>query len=161
LNLEGLAPAPDGLLLLGFRNPVPEGRALIVALCNAGDLVEGRAESAVLRVAGHLDLGGRGIRAIEYVPASRVYLIVAGAFDGARDFRLYAWSGGLDDAAVRLDVDLADFKPEGLIVTKVRGRRLHVELLSDDSGRKVGGKKCKKADPERRSFRGLRTAIEI
>ena len=161
LNLEGLAPAPDGRLLLGFRNPIPEGRALVVALGNADDLVEGRASSADLRVAGRLDLGGRGIRAIEYVPESKIYLIVAGAFDDARDFRLYAWPGGLDEAAVGLDVDLDDCKPEELIVTEVRGRRLEVELLSDDGGRKVRGKKCKKADPEMRSFRGLRTAIEI
>jgi hypothetical protein len=161
LNLEGLAPTPDGQLLLGFRNPVPEGRALVAALRNADALVEGRSELAELRVAGRLDLGGRGIRAIEYVPESRIYLVVAGAFDGARDFQLYAWSGALKDGAVELDVDLTDFKPEGLIVTEVRGRRLHVELLSDDSGRKVGGKKCRKADPEMRSFRGLRTVVEI
>jgi hypothetical protein len=161
LNLEGLAPTPDGELLLGFRNPVPEGRALVVALRNADALVEGRAESAVFRVAGRLDLGGRGIRAIEYVPESKIYLIVAGAFDGARDFRLYVWSGALEGAAAELDIDLTDFKPEELIVTEVRGRRLHVELLSDDSGRKVGGKKCRKADAEMQSFRGLRTFIEI
>lgn len=161
LSLEGLAAAPRGPLLLGFRNPIHEGHALVIALGNADDLVEGRASSAVLRVAGRLDLGGRGIRAIEYVPKSKMYLIVAGAFEGARDFRLYAWSGGLDEAAVGLDVDLGDCKPEELIVTEARGRRLHVELLSDDSGRKVGGKKCTKADLEMRSFRGLRTVIEI
>jgi hypothetical protein len=161
LNLEGLAPAPGGSLLLGFRNPIPEGRALVVALGNADDLVEDRASTARLRVAGRLDLGGRGIRAIEYVPESKIYLIVAGAFDDARDFRLYAWPGGLHDAAVGLDVDLDDCKPEELIVTEVRGRRVHVELLSDDGGRKAGGKKCKKADPEMRSFRGLRTVVEI
>ena len=27
-NIEGLAAAPDGSLLIGLRNPIPQGRAL-------------------------------------------------------------------------------------------------------------------------------------
>ena len=161
LNLEGLAPTADGHLLLGFRNPVPEGRALVVALRNPAELIESGAASATFSVAGRLDLGGRGIRAIEYVADSRTYLIVAGAFDDAHDFRIYQWTGAPGDEAVEIDVELGDCKPEELIVTEVRGRTHELELLSDDGDRDVGGQKCKKAKPEKRSFRGLRTTIEL
>ena len=39
LNIEGLAAMPDGSLLIGFRNPVPNGRALLVPLLNPAELV--------------------------------------------------------------------------------------------------------------------------
>ena len=34
LAIEGLAATPDGHLLIGFRNPIPKGRALLVPLLN-------------------------------------------------------------------------------------------------------------------------------
>ena len=34
LNIEGLAPTSNRNLLIGFRNPVPDGRALVVELKN-------------------------------------------------------------------------------------------------------------------------------
>jgi hypothetical protein len=160
LNLEGLAPTPEGHLLLGFRNPVPDGLALVVAIRNPADVID-RVAPAALAIAGRLDLGGRGIRAIEFVPESQTYLIIAGACDDAHDFRLYKWSGALRAEAVALDVDVQDCKPEELIVTAVRGRTHELELLSDDGDRDADGKKCKKAKLEKRSFRGLRTTIEL
>jgi hypothetical protein len=30
LNIEGLAATPDGQLLIGFRNPLSEGKALLL-----------------------------------------------------------------------------------------------------------------------------------
>ena len=161
LSLEGLAPTPEGHVLLGFRNPIPQGRALLVALRNPAELVDDGAASAVLSIAGRLDLGGRGIRAIELVPDSRTYLIIAGAFDDSQDFRMYKWSGALRDEAIEIDLELGDCKPEELIVTKISGRSHEVELLSDDGDRDVQGEKCKKAEQNMRSFRGLRTIIEL
>jgi len=32
LNIEGLCATPDGQLLIGFRNPIPDGKALIAPL---------------------------------------------------------------------------------------------------------------------------------
>jgi hypothetical protein len=161
LNLEGLAATPQGYVLLGFRNPIPEGRALIVALRNPAELVDDAATSAILSVAGRLDLGGRGIRAIEFVPELRTYLVIGGAFDGAHDFRIYRWSGALRDDAVEIAVETGDCKPEELIVTPARGRTHELELLSDDGDRDVDAKRCKKAKPNKRAFRGLRTTIEL
>lgn len=34
LNIEGLAATPDQELLIGFRNPIPEGKALVLVLTN-------------------------------------------------------------------------------------------------------------------------------
>ena len=59
LNIEGLAATAEGHLLVGFRNPVPASRALIVRIENPGDVVMGTAAPKV-RKAALLDLGGRG-----------------------------------------------------------------------------------------------------
>ena len=160
LNLEGLAPTPEGYLLLGFRNPVPDGLALVVAIANPAEVID-RGTPAVVSVAGRLDLGGRGIRAIEFVPESKTYLVIAGACDDAHDFRLYRWSGGLRDEATQIDVEMGDCKPEEMVVTAIGGRTHELEMLSDDGDRDVDGKRCKKAKAGKRSFRGLRMAIEL
>ena len=39
LNIEGLTSTPEGALLIGFRNPIPEGKALLIPLKNPLDLV--------------------------------------------------------------------------------------------------------------------------
>jgi hypothetical protein len=161
LSIEGLAPTPEGDLLIGFRNPIPEAKALIVRLSNPSALVRGDADRAVITRAALLDLGGRGIRAIEFVPPSS-YLIVGGAFDATRNFRLFRWSGGASDPVVTLDVPgLDDLNPEELIAIP-DGDVCEIELLSDDSDRLVGDKKCKKLkDETRQSFRSLRFEVPM
>jgi hypothetical protein len=65
LNIEALAATPNGELLIGFRNPIPKGRALIVPLLNPNDLLSGgraRFGDAIL-----LDLNGLGLRGMENV----------------------------------------------------------------------------------------------
>jgi hypothetical protein len=163
LNLEGLAPTPEGHLLIGFRNPVPQGRALVMRLHNSSDLVGEGAHSAILTLAAQLDLGGRGIRALEFLPESRTHLVIAGSFDDTRDFRLYRWSGAMGDAAVPMTTDaLADINPEELVATSVSGAAWHVEVFSDDGDVLVGGKKCKKVkDKTLRSFRAVTFQTEF
>ncbi|MFM7715006.1 MAG: DUF3616 domain-containing protein, partial [Microcystis sp.] len=39
LNIEGLTATPDGNILIGFRNPVPNGKALLLPLKNPKSLV--------------------------------------------------------------------------------------------------------------------------
>ena len=74
LSIEGLAVTPAGALLIGFRNPIRHGKALIVPLNNPAGVVEGaRAE---LGDPIELDLEGRGIRSIELVGTR--YLVIAG-----------------------------------------------------------------------------------
>src|SRR4029077_2770349 len=43
LSIEGLAATPDGELLIGFRNPIPEGKALVARLKNPREVIAGQA----------------------------------------------------------------------------------------------------------------------
>ena len=62
LNIEGLSATPDGHLLIGFRNPIPQGKALLIPLLNPNEVVDGK--TARFGPAILLDLGGLGIRDI-------------------------------------------------------------------------------------------------
>ena len=64
LNIEALAATPQGTLMIGFRNPIPDGKALIVPLDNPQQVVAG--ERAKLGPPIELSLKGLGIRSIEY-----------------------------------------------------------------------------------------------
>lgn len=67
LNIEGLTATPEGELLIGFRNPIPDGKALLLPLKNPSDLVKNPdTAKAIFGEPITLDLGGLGIRSIEY-----------------------------------------------------------------------------------------------
>jgi hypothetical protein len=161
LNIEGLAPTPEGDLLVGFRNPVRDGRALVVRLRNPRDLVEGRADTADLTLAGELDLGGRGLRAMEYVPSLRVYFLIGGAFDDTGNFGLFRWSGRASEPAVQIRTNaLSGLQPEELTAKAGQNGSVTIDAFSDDGDRETSGKKCKKLDdPRRRSFRVVRFTL--
>jgi hypothetical protein len=128
LNIEGLAATSDGHLLVGFRNPIPQGRALLVPLLNPEEMIRG--ERAKIGAPIRLDLGGRGIRDIVLV--GREFFILAG--DGDTEHRhvvtqLYRWQG-VGTAPQRV-ADFPTLNPEALIVyPDATGRELQV--LSDD-----------------------------
>lgn len=147
-NIEGLATAPDGSLLIGLRNPVPQGRALLLPLLNPAELIAGRGP-ARFGVAASLDLGGRGVRDVAHIGSG--YLIVAGPVGDEGSFALYRWSGRAGDDAVRLPLDLGTLRPEALF-TWPDGQ---ATLLSDDGGMALGKKACKDAGKQQRGFRSL------
>ncbi|HEY5818827.1 MAG TPA: hypothetical protein VIU14_10590 [Mesorhizobium sp.] len=62
LNIEGLSAGAAGELLIGFRNPVPEGKAIVVPFENPAAVVEN--ESARFGAPILLDLGGRVFEAL-------------------------------------------------------------------------------------------------
>ena len=89
LNIEGLCASADGSsILIGFRNPRPEvngvKKALIIELYNPEEVVLSGAapdfDPPLL-----LDLGGLGIRSMEYSPTLGEYLIVAGSHKSTDD----------------------------------------------------------------------------
>ncbi len=130
LNIEGLAATPDQELLIGFRNPIPQGKALLVPLQNPKDLVEKKGTRAIFGDPIELDLNGLGIRSLEYWPSKNRYLIIAGAYDGSDEFALYQWSG-LNTFPQSIDINLpADFRPEGILFYGDRPNQF--QLLSDD-----------------------------
>lgn len=150
LSIEGLAATPRGDLLIGFRNPVPEGKALLVPLLNPQDVIRGqppRLGEAIL-----LALGGKGVRSIDFIPAWSSFLIIAGDAGDGGTFRLFRWSGNAADAPAPFDApDLAGLRPEAIVVYD--GPRAGVQVISDDGGKLVDGRRCKDASKRRKSFR--------
>jgi hypothetical protein len=148
LNIEGLAEGPDGALLIGFRNPLREGRALLVPLRNPEELLRGEAARFGEPIA--LDLGGRGVRSIERI--ADAFVIVAGPVADAGDFALYRWSGLAADAPQRMSgVELRSLRPEALFAWPGGG----LQLLSDDGGVVVNGVACKDRPHGSQAFRSL------
>ena len=155
LNVEAMAATPEGTLLIGFRNPVAEGKALIVPLLNPAAVIQGEAR-AQLGAPIQLNLGGNGLRSMEFDPTSGSYLLIAGPIDEGGTLSVYRWSGR-DGEAPRAVNGLAfdNFQPEALVA----GSEGTWFLLSDDGTRLVDGRECKDAAIAQRSFRYLEVRI--
>ena len=154
-NLSGPAAMPDGSLLVGFRSPVPNGRALLVPLLNPAELVtaasgrKARFGEPIL-----LELRGRGVRSIERALDGRGYWIVAGPAADAGAFTLYRWSGQKHDAPRIVDSsELVGLRPEVLFEPLGGGGTL--QLLSDDGGVVTNGVACKDRPMAAQAFRSI------
>jgi len=152
LNLEGLGLRPEGGVWIGFRNPIPGGKALLAPLLNPERLIEG--ERARLGDPVLLDLGGLGIRELSRWRGRT--LIVAGPYAQGEESRLFTWDG----RGTPLEVsgpDLSGFHPEGFFAPEDRDEIL---LLSDDGTVEIDGDECKRLDdPGRKGFRGRWIAL--
>lgn len=150
LNIEGLTSTPDNTLLIGFRNPVPQGKALLVPLLNANEVILG--QRARFGDAIQIDLGGYGIRSIGRDKDN--YLIIAGSFDSDGESRAYTWKGGTDAPVPMTGVRFPGLNPEGLAYSNERGET-DFFILSDDGTLKINGEDCKRIrNPAYRQFRG-------
>ncbi len=148
LNIEGLAAMPDGRLLIGLRNPIPNSKALLVPLENPAGAVNG--ERARFGGPIVLNLRGRGVRSIEQVGGA--YFIVAGPTAENGPFSLYRWSGKAAEAPMLTrGVDLSGLRPEALLELPGGG----LQLLSDDGGVQTGGVACKDRAPSAQAFRSV------
>lgn len=151
LNIEALTDTPAGTLLIGFRNPVPQNRALLVSLLNPNEVVTG--ESAQFGDPILLDLGGLGLRGIGSTRSG--YYLIAGPAQGDAESRLFLWKGG--DAVPELvsNITFAGLNPEGICFhdSDVRTDFL---LLSDDGTRNLHGEDCKDLPASERQFRAVR-----
>jgi len=140
LNIEALCRSADGkTVYIGFRNPRPRvlsGRsstsyALVVPLQNAAFVIE-RGQRPVFGRPILWDLGGLGLRSMEYSPYHKAYFIIAGAADEQPNFAIYRWSGQRQSPPVLLRRPVpaqSEFTPEALITFRALDRFL---LLSDD-----------------------------
>jgi hypothetical protein len=145
LNIESLCTAADGeSLLIGFRNPVPGGKALVVPLKNPAELLTGTAK-AKFGEAIELGLHGLGLR--DMVRWRGEYLIIGGHYDshlgdtdgkpidGAPAPALFRWNEKSKDDPKKLDTSgLKVLNPEALIVFPDD----RVLLLSDDGSLRNG-----------------------
>jgi hypothetical protein len=153
LNIEGLTATPDNrAMYIGFRNPIPQGKALVVPLLNPREVVRG--QRARLGEPVLLDLGGQGIRSLSWW--RNRYLIVAGDFGEGGTSRLYSWDG--QGPARPIDsVHLEGFNPEAFFTPEDRD---DIVVFSDDGGVEIDGTRCKDLeDPAAKRFRGLRLQL--
>jgi hypothetical protein len=150
LNIEGMTALADGRsVLIGFRNPVPGGRALAITLQNPLDVLAGAAPR--LGEPLDLDLAGLGVRAISWWRGA--YLFLAGAQGGGGSSRLFTWSGVPTDPPRAQPVDFHELNPEAFVTFEDLDAFL---VLSDDGSRLIDGVACKKLkDPSRKRFRGM------
>lgn len=146
LNIEGLAAGPGGSLLVGFRNPLRDGKAILVPLNNPAAVVQG--SSATFGAPVLLALGGRGIRAI--TRAENHYWIVAGPVADAGSFALYRWSGQASDAPVPAGPVPPGFQAEAVMAAGP-GKLM---LLSDD-GSSQPQAECGSAGKAKQRFRAM------
>ena len=151
LNIEGLAATAEGHLLIGFRNPLPEGKAIVASLLNPVDVLEG--ERAKLGDPRLLDLSGLGIRSIGRFEGR--YLIIAGPAGTGGGAKLYEWSGGEDAPRHISQVELRGLNPEG-VVFRQSDSKVEFLVLSDDGQRSIEGQDCKNLkDAAKKRFRGI------
>lgn len=147
LNIEGLCASPEGDLLIGFRNPIRGGKALLVPLRNPLRFVEG--EPPEFGPATKLDLEGLGIR--DMLPWASGYLVLAGAAHGSGDHELWFWGGGKAAPRRLRKIEPKDFNAEALVAYP--GVADAVEILSDDGKAVEDGERCRDLPESQRQFR--------
>ena len=141
LNIEGLEISADGRqLLIGFRSPLLDNRAIIAGVENPTAIFADGEPPRIAPVLIMLDLGGNGIRGLSYISALGGYLVVSGPV--AREqvhFQLWFWSGAHDAPARRVSVaGLPGFEhAEGVSPAVVDGRQ-RIIIVSDDGSRAEG-----------------------
>lgn len=148
LNIEGLTHTDDGTLLIGFRNPLRAGKALVLPLLNPAELIAGQAPRFGQAIA--LDLGGRGVRSMTRTADG--FLVVGGPVADDGSFALFHWRGGSDTPQRLTRPTLGTLRPEALFGWPGGAQW---QLLSDDGGVIEDGKLCKKLKTHKQSFRSL------
>lgn len=167
INIEGLSATADGKsLLIAFRNPRPGNKALIIEIKNPDAVILAQAKP-VFSPPILLDLGGLGIRSIEYSHALSSYIIIAGSHSGKAEYRIYKWSGSQNELPVLLEKEtnllknIKPFNPEAIVLYP---NSKSFQVLSDDGDIKMSGVKdskkvdcsCKDLpDPKMKSFRNV------
>ena len=140
LNIEGLALTPDAKqLLIGFRSPLQDGRALIASVENLAAVFEQDAAPQVSNALQTLDLAGQGIRGMAHVPALNGYLVIGGPIAREGEFSLWFWSGQPAAPARRVTVaGLPGFANAEGVCPAVMNGAPKIVIVSDDGDRKQG-----------------------
>jgi len=140
LNIEALEISPAQSLLIGFRSPLLDHKAIIACLENPVAMFERGEAPRISPTLVTLDLDGNGIRGLSYLPALGGYLLISGPV--AREevhFQLWFWRGQPGDQARRVTVDgLPGFAhAEGICPAVIAGQPWIV-VVSDDGSREEG-----------------------
>lgn len=141
LNIEALEITPDQQrLLIGFRSPLNEGRALIASIDNPTGIFEAGEAPRLSTTLAELDLGGHGIRGLSYVPALGEYLVIGGPTSREpAQFDLWLWNGQTGAPARRVTVPgLKGLEhAEGASPAIIDGVE-RIVIVNDDGNRKAG-----------------------
>ncbi len=139
LNVEALDLGADGQrLLVGFRSPLLDSRAIVACVENPQGIFENAEAPRVAPVLHTLDLQGHGIRGMSWVPGLAGHLVISGPVSGeAGQFCLWFWSGNATDPARLVTVSgVADLaRAEGVSSAVIDGKSWII-LVSDDGSRK-------------------------
>ena len=127
-------------LLIGFRSPLLDDRAIIACVENPSAIFETGEPPRIAAKLETLDLGGNGIRGMSYIPLLGGYLVISGPV--AREqvhFQLWFWSGQSGEPARRVTVPgLQGFEhAEGVSPAVIDGRQ-RIMIVSDDGSREEG-----------------------
>jgi len=141
LNIEAIEISPDQQrLLIGFRTPLQQGRAIIASVENPAAIFESGEAPRIAAALETLDLGGHGIRGLAYVPSIGEYLVIGGpATRQMPRFDLWRWSGRQGTPARRVTVPgLQDLeRAEGVSPAVIDGVE-RIVIVSDDGSRQAG-----------------------
>jgi hypothetical protein len=142
LNIEALARTPDDKgLLIGFRGPVDDGKAIVVTLVNPLGMLMKR-ESIQPGKIYKLDLGGLGLRSMAYSPRLGKYFMIAGPQGEGGPFYLYEWKVNLSEPPKKIKklTWKKGSSPEGLIIYENKQK---IQVLQDEGTKRVSGALCK------------------
>ena len=106
INIEGMAFDPvKKRLVLGFRDPEFNNMALVAFISNPKDVFERNAQPEFDEVA-ILDIGGGGIRSLNYDPVLKNYVIANEVKDenGQKFSQLWTWSGNPTDEPQKISL---------------------------------------------------------
>jgi hypothetical protein len=141
LNIEALEISPDQqTLLVGFRSPLLDNRAIIASIENPSAIFETGEPPRIATKLETLDLGGNGIRGMSYIPVLGGYLIISGPV--AREqihFQLWFWNGQSGTPARHVTApEVQGFEhAEGVSPAIIDGQQ-RIILVSDDGSRTEG-----------------------
>lgn len=156
LNIEGMCAGPNGSVLIAFRTPVPQGKALIVPMLNPDKVIKGERARFGDMIA--LDLGGFGIRDLS--PAGDGFLLIASAVHGPKTFHLYWWDGKDEKPKIISTETFAGLNPEAIF--RFPDDPVGVfQILSDDGKQMPGGRPCKDFPRNMRHFRAGELQLEL
>ncbi|MDM0073902.1 DUF3616 domain-containing protein [Variovorax sp. J2P1-59] len=141
LNIEALEISQDQQrLLIGFRSPLHDGRAIIASIENPSGIFEADETPRLAADLDELDLGGDGIRGMSYVSSMGGYLIISGPVSRKPgEFALWLWNGQRGGAARRVTVPgLQGLEhAEGVSPAIIDGVE-RIIIVSDDGNREAG-----------------------
>jgi hypothetical protein len=140
INIEGLCFSKAGdRLMIGLRAPLYKGKAIVLLLENPYKVTSDSFTAKFSAKPLLLDLGGTGVRALAYSDSSGEYFFVSEVETKKKKMRprLWAWGGGKEHIAVRMDVPgLKKLKNiEGLTFFKTQGED-KVLFVCDDGNKK-------------------------